>query len=116
MVGIYIVIVVDVFNNSVIKNVIVIQLDLVNVDIIVDNCILFIIIMVIGSGGEFFYNYNWNIGQIGFIIIVLGVGIYCVIMIDQDFCGVVECIMVDFMFLDVNVNVNNIICLGDNDG
>lgn len=37
-------------------------------------------------------------------------------MIDQDFCGVVECIIVDFMFLDVNVNVNNIICLGDNNG
>lgn len=62
IVGIYIVIVVDVFNNFVIKNIIVIQLDLVNVDIIVDNCILFIIIMVIGSGGELFYNYNWNIG------------------------------------------------------
>ncbi|MCR9098661.1 MAG: T9SS type A sorting domain-containing protein [bacterium] len=114
--GTYTVTVVDASNNSAIKNVTVTQPELVNVDITADNCTLPITITATGSGGEPPYNYNWNTGQNGSTITVPGAGTYCVTMTDQDLCGAVECITVDFTPLDVNVNVNNITCPGDNDG
>lgn len=114
--GTYTVTVVDASGNSAIKNITVTQPDVVNVDITAQNCALPIIITATGSGGEPPYNYNWNDGQNGSTISVPGPGTYCVTMTDQDLCGAVECITVDYTPLNLNVTVNNITCPGDNDG
>lgn len=63
IVGMYIFIVIDVFNQSIISSVIVNQFDLVIVMLIVDElCNVFFDIMVNFGGGIVFYGYNWSIG------------------------------------------------------
>lgn len=115
--GLYTVTVTDDNSFQVIKNVIVEEPDLVTVDLVANQCELPIIITATGSGGIPPYNYAWNIpGESGPVVEAPGPGTYCVTMTDQNLCGAVECITVDFDPLDVNVTATDVSCPGEDDG
>ena len=115
--GLYTVTVTDDNSFQVIKNVIVDEPDLVTVDLVANQCELPIIITATGNGGIPPYNYAWNIpGESGPVVEAPGPGTYCVTMTDQNLCGAVECITVDFNPLSVDVVATDVTCPGNDDG
>jgi len=115
--GLYTVTVTDDNSYTVIKNVELVDPPILNVDLQADACELPITITATGSGGVPPYEYNWNItGQSGPVVTAPGPGTYCVTMTDQNLCGAVECITVDFNPLNVDVTATDISCPGEEDG
>ena len=115
--GLYTVTVTDDNSFQVIKNVIVNEPSIVTVDLVANQCELPIIITATGSGGIPPYTYAWSIpGQSGPVVEAPGPGTYCVTMTDQNLCGAVECITVDFDPLSVDVVATDVSCPGDEDG
>ena len=88
------------------------QPDLVVVDFITEECSLPLSVTAVGSGGTPPYTYHWSTGATTPTITNLAPGNYCITLTDASQCGTVDCITLDFIPVNVAVNVTPVSCPG----
>lgn len=114
--GGYSVTVTDSGGASVVQSTTVGQPTVVAVNLSANTCLVPFVITATGTGGNPPYNYAWSTGATGSAITVPLAGTYCVTMTDQNLCGAVNCITVNFNPLDVSVAANGLTCPDSDDG
>ena len=114
--GTYSVTVTDADLNIASRSITILQPELLMVTFETQECELPLKATAIPEGGVGPFMYRWSTGDNTPMIMVNPEVEYCVTVTDQNDCGAVNCITVDFTPLDVNVTVNNISCPGEEDG
>jgi len=92
-----------------------VQPPLLTIDLQATNCSIPFTVTATGGGGSPPYNYNWSTGANGPVISVPP-GTYCVTVTDQNNCGAVDCITLNFTPLTVNVTATGVTCPNGSNG
>ncbi len=98
-------------SNSFILN----QPPLVTVTLQATNCSIPFTVTATGGGGVPPYNYHWSTGAMTPVISVPP-GTYCITVTDQNNCGAVDCITLNFTPLTVNVTATGVTCPDGSNG
>lgn len=114
--GEYSVTVTDAAANIAGRSVTILQPELLMIDFGTQECELPLKITALPEGGVGPYRYRWSSGDTTAMIMVTAETEYCITVTDANNCGTVDCIVIDFNPVNVNVLVNNITCPGDTDG
>lgn len=114
--GTYSVTVTDADLNIASRSITILQPDLLEVSFETQECELPLKAMAIPEGGVGPFMYRWSTGETTSMIMVNPDVEYCVTVSDQNDCGAVKCITLNFTPVDVNVTVNDISCPGEEDG
>ncbi len=114
--GTYSVTVTDNTNATATGSVTLTQPDIIGAIVTKDVCEAPFTITVEATGGEPPYRYRWDTGQDGNSITVTEERKYCVTITDAAMCGRVECVPVELVPVDVDVEATDVTCPGAEDG
>lgn len=114
--GTYSVTVTDAAGTIVSRSITILQPEMLVLTIETEECNLPLKAMAVPGGGVGPYKYRWSTGETTSMIMVSPDLEYCVTVSDENDCGVVKCVTVEYTPLSVNVSVNDISCPGEEDG
>ncbi|PHN05775.1 SdrD B-like domain-containing protein [Flavilitoribacter nigricans] len=114
--GTYSVTVTDATASFISRSITILQPELLVVSFETQECELPLKAMAIPDGGFGPYMYRWSTGETSSMIMVNPEVEYCVTVTDQNDCGAVNCVTLEYNPLEVNVEVNDISCPGEEDG
>ena len=103
-------------NGAVAGSVTITQPTQVLANIVGDTCQFPAILTATGSGGAGNYTYAWDGGTMGQTLVVNAPGMYCVTVVDETWCGIVECIKISAPPVTVAVQATSMLCATGNTG
>lgn len=114
--GTYSVTVVDADAGIASRSITILQPELLNLEFEVQECSLPLSITALPDGGVGPYKYQWSTGESSSTITANPNVEYCLTVTDQNNCGKINCVTLEFNPLAVDVTVNEITCPGAEDG